>query len=81
MPPRIPKRNPFHHAQKKNPLDMTLGEKVMFGVLLTSISTGMYQIVTGPWTEENSKDPNIMNDVGIKRIEESGTIEKSWKSM
>jgi len=34
---------------------MTLGEKGVLGLLVASISTGMFQLVTGPWNEQNDQ--------------------------
>lgn len=49
MPPRYP------HGLKKNPLIMSSFEKMVFGILTLSIGTGMFQIVTSPWSEKQPK--------------------------
>ena len=54
MPPRFP------HGLKKNPLIMSSFEKMVFGILTLSIGTGMFQIVTSPWSENQSKlEPSL----------------------
>lgn len=87
---RIPPRNPFRHASnKKRPTDMTLPEKAVFGVLLTSMATGMYQIIAGPWGEDGTKkNESGMNqnhqNIAVSNKELINTkepTEKTWTSM
>ena len=46
MPPRFP------HGLKQSPIIMSNGEKFVFGMLGISISAGILNLFTSPWSED-----------------------------
>lgn len=52
MPPRYP------HGLKKPPTDMSGAEKFVFGFMAASITAGMVQLATSPWSEATEKEVN-----------------------
>lgn len=47
MPPRFP------NGLKRDPMIMSLPEKVIFGALSFSVGMGLFQLIKSPWTEQS----------------------------
>eukprot|EP00586_Coscinodiscus_wailesii_P021940 CAMPEP_0172497364 /NCGR_PEP_ID=MMETSP1066-20121228/98822_1 /TAXON_ID=671091 /ORGANISM="Coscinodiscus wailesii, Strain CCMP2513" /LENGTH=109 /DNA_ID=CAMNT_0013270087 /DNA_START=124 /DNA_END=453 /DNA_ORIENTATION=+ len=58
MRPRFP-RSASSFRTHKSPLDISLSEKVVFGMLSTSIFSGIYMLATDPWGEERNEKVSI----------------------